>query len=867
MAKRSTHRSLLGWFLPIILCGFTSGLAVGQSSPPDVSDEALQEANAAREFPDGSADGSVETAKQREAIENKSVKQLSEELKEKPEVRDADRKTNQPDNEIDSDLKKMAEAPPDTLPWDERIDRYEASELIRDPSENPDEMYAELALLLSIRATQFALLLDDAKSRDDPALDNREELEQLYPAADQNLFRLPAGAETVRHVHENYLALYDQRVRLLGLVSSDLRAEITGLQLFGMDELFFELRSVWLEIRYQGLRLPAAVQQLREAALHAPLPLIWFAVYLGLLVFVFRWWRGWFADTLDRIKDYLLAIRPRTKTVVSRVRFVWYLERVRKPVEWFIFFAVFFNFIEFLELKFVSAVTHIVINWILFAWFVVALVDSLVARSAGGAASDTGKRRLRSLRLVGVWAVGLGLSLDLSERLAGEGALYALVWRVFQILLVPLLFALLGMWREELFQRARREDREFMTRAEFNSQTGLAKYVGAAKAFGFLFAAWLRRLLLRRLVDIDPSRTRGMQGRSADDDEGQRISDELRQSYLDVADHYTGYARSERKDLVARIENGLGGRVVVIGERGIGKNGFLQQVCEELDAGSVTVDAMSGSVTEIEQQLADALKIDAPMDETAAAEAVEKNKIRIVIVRNWHMLVRPVMGGFQRMQHLADLLECLPTGIVRVLSSDRYAWQFIRRALGERATSVDVIDLQPWSDEQLADFLADRCDALEMQVDFTRVRVPSQFIEANQDSYAKRNRRGLFIMAASLAGGNPSIALRLLVDCLRIDEKGALYATLPANSDSRPVEKASDHIHMVLKIIAQSQYITRDDIVRNLRYPGSVVDNALRTALDNEWIMEKNNYYSLSWRWFRTITRVLARQNLLAGVK
>jgi DNA-binding IclR family transcriptional regulator len=71
----------------------------------------------------------------------------------------------------------------------------------------------------------------------------------------------------------------------------------------------------------------------------------------------------------------------------------------------------------------------------------------------------------------------------------------------------------------------------------------------------------------------------------------------------------------------------------------------------------------------------------------------------------------------------------------------------------------------------------------------------------------------------------------------------------------------------VLRVIAQAERISEEHLRENLRYPASVIRNALHLAVDRGWVIEADEHYSLSWHWFRTITRVLARQNLLAGVR
>ena len=62
-------------------------------------------------------------------------------------------------------------------------------------------------------------------------------------------------------------------------------------------------------------------------------------------------------------------------------------------------------------------------------------------------------------------------------------------------------------------------------------------------------------------------------------------------------------------------------------------------------------------------------------------------------------------------------------------------------------------------------------------------------------------------------------------------------------------------------------YLCSELLEDNLRYPRSVIENAIQFALDRGWIEIHNDHYSLSLTWFRSVTRVLSRQNLLAGVR
>lgn len=757
--------------------------------------------------------------------------------------------------------------------WDIRVDQFEQDALsFAEVREDPNALFEELTALIQMRARQFDLMVSSAASRNDPADDHIDVLAAVFPDLPADLIALPDYVVSIQDAHENLLGLYQQRIRLLAYVSDDFRAQITGLELYGMQQLYSELGMIWLELRYQVLRVPDAGRLVMQMAVRAPLPLVWFVLELGLLIFIFSWWRRWFPETITRMRNYLLSIRPRSVEIVRRMRGLWYVERIRKPVEWLLFFIVLISLTDFLQLEFVTDIGLIVIRWIFISWFIVALLDAVIARGAGGAASETGKTRRRSFRLLAAWLVMLGLGLELTDRLAGPAALYTNIWRLFQVLFFPVVFIQLGMWREELFRRARFEDKEFMSRAEYEAQTGLGKYVGATKLIGFLFAARLRRHLLRRLERYDPGRSAsldGAVGRAPTESNEEGLDEETRSRFLSGSMNYTRYARAERNAVIERIEGRSGGDVIVIGERGIGKDGFLELVCQDADPEYISIDCAEGTARSIERQLSAQLGIEGPFtDREAIAAAITEKQIDVVAVNSVHMMVRPVMEGFAELEKASQLFGLLPGHVARVMTMDRYAWQYIRCALPEVAASAaQLVQLPAWSDEQIMELISGRCKEVGIEPDLLQVRVPSQYLNSGDDSIRERNRKGICAMISTLSGGNPSIALRLFTDCLYKGKSNRWIVGLPKNLSSHSVAQSSLHVLLVLRVIAQAERINKEDIVANLRYSPAVVENALRVALGRGWVREKNGRYSLAWPWFRTITRVLARQNLLAGVR
>jgi len=753
--------------------------------------------------------------------------------------------------------------------WTERVDEFEAA-LLSGPAEaeNPDELFVELTALLRLRLHQFEMVLDGSTLRIEQAEYDAAELRNAFPDMPADLYSLPTGVVTVQQVHENLQALYAQRLRLFEHVSEEFYLQLIGNGTAGTDEVLLELNLIVLELHYQILRVPDVVRQTQVLLKRAPFVLVWFVVQLWLLILVFRWWRNWAPETLKRMQNYLLAIRPRSKEIMGQVRLLWYVDQVRGPLEWLVFFNLLFQVIDIYDLEFVTNTGIIIVRWIFFFSFLVSLVNAIVARGSGGITGEHAATRLKSFRLFAAWIVLLGLGLDLAEHLTGIGTFYSYVGGLFEILTFPVLLLQLGLWRENLFRRLQRVDHEKITEEEYAAQKGLRKYLGAATMAGYLFAAWLSGILLRRMERFNPGRVGLTEAPTEIDDDNvdQPIDSELRDSLINGEVDYTKYGRAERRTLVDQINRGFGGFVLVIGERGVGKDAFVSQVGESIEGDYLQLDCSGCSARDLEQQLASQLGLDGGLgDSVAVANAIEAKNVKMLFVSNLHLLIRPIVGGFDELQKLSDWFDYLPDNFARVCALDSYAWQYIKCAIGEQATGLGTVQLPAWTEEQIRELISTRCEVLELEPDATRVKVPTRYLDANHDTLQERNLQGIMVMVANLSGGNPSIAMRLFAECLRVDTDGTLFATLPDNADSRDLERAPVYQLLTLRVIAQAERITHEHLVSNLGYGDEVVSNALHVALVNGWIRKRKGEYTLTWPWFRTITRTLARQNLLAG--
>ncbi|MGK0498580.1 MAG: hypothetical protein ACJAYG_000211 [Oceanicoccus sp.] len=736
--------------------------------------------------------------------------------------------------------------------------------------EDADDYFEMLRNEVRLRLWQFDMALVAANSVDDKVLIDPALLEADHPGFPKKMYQLPADVDTVQDLYIDLVDLYSARTGALELVSSERHRRAVGTALMGMQELSAEKDLIKAAIRYQVLRFPQAYQQIKSMLSQAPITLLWLVIQFILAIMLFRWWRDWLPSTLQRMRDGLLAIRPRTQEILSRLRGLWYIDQVRTPLEWLLLWTFMFGLLQFDGIDFIRDTGLIVMRWIMFAWFSVALLNAFAARGAGGLAGDAATLRLKTMRLIANWLMLLGLSLDLVGNLVGNAALINWIWRVFALLAFPLVFRLLDLWHMELYARLQREGEPDIPEQEYAAQRGFKRWIGTAKVGGLLITSWLRSVLLKRIAQFDPAAGRNISDDKTNDNDADTtkgLTGDLRNSLIKGYESYSKYSRLERRQLVDRINAQESGLVNIIGERGIGKGQFLRQIADAHDYNSIFIDCQRGGFDEVTTEFIRQLGLTEanPSDEAINAVISERN-IHYVAINNLHLLARPVMGGFTELAKLSHLFTRVHTPLLWVISIDRYAHHFIAQAQTDYVSESNI-QLRSWTEEQIGEFIENSCKTAEITPDFSNVRVPRQYMDTAEDIIEERNQAGIYAMISSLSRGNPSIAIRLFADCLQRNDKAGYDVTLPANLDAQTLENASITMLLILRVIAQSELITLEDIIDNLRFDPPVIKTNLHFAVMAGWVEHRNGLYRITWPWFRTITRILSRKNLLAGVR
>jgi len=738
--------------------------------------------------------------------------------------------------------------------------------------DDADVLYEELSHQLRLKRKALRMALRWARSPTD-VIDTSPQSGDMAEAE-------PERTITVEDLYASMVSLYETRILLLQAVSPELNARITGHSEAGQVKFKGEMEYMLLYLRFHAMAIPQLGPRLLEQLVATPVLVTWDLLKLILAIILFRWWRQWAPQGLVDFRGRILRIKPRTKHSLRFARLVWYLQEVRSPLEWVLLLWVFIEILATPSLIVIEDFLHIVFNALLFAWFAVRLINAIASRGVAGLADDTSGLRLRSLRLVAGWLLVLSLGLKLTETYTGEGTTYAMVWALFEVLSVPVAILLLSWWRHEIRQRLEEMPALPGWVNKTMQRSGVLRgYVNTLLGALYLIFIALRQLGIRQLSKFSGGREIVVKliGRELFQEQEKKalvlntapinsaLSDRLLSNEGQIAKKIYG---KELKRLTEFVEFGDGGMVSIRGERGIGKSLLLQQLAQKFEEKCIIVKCSMQGFDGIVQDLAERFSM--PKDQLDAlrlADLVNERDIRFIVFDDVHLLARPKMNGVIELDRLSDFVAPLRANvkIALIVTMIRSAFQYLSRLRGERAVLADSIELPAWTLEQLTGLIETRSRQAGIDPDFSEIDIPYQYDDFDYDSPDDRIRSWFYRILWNVSGGNPSVALRLWNDSLAETPEGrVIVQVLPQVFAADQMDNVSLPILLILRVIVQSGMTTAEDIAESLQLPSNVIESGIRFLLHSGWIEENDDYYQVTWQWFRAIKRVLTRQNLLA---
>ncbi len=668
--------------------------------------------------------------------------------------------------------------------------------------------------------------------------------------------------------------VYAARVRLLDLVSPELRSRVLGAGPLGRRESRLELEIARLDLFFQTLAIPQGLRSIVSAFFDDPLVFLSRFAEMIFALLVFRFWRQWAKKGLPRARISVLSIRPRTDLHLRLARMLWYVQRLRGPVEWLALLYVASVKLDPGDLGELATLIGVVLFWVLLTRLGILVIDALGVGRDGRVEDRVRAIRRRSLRLGATWFLLTSLGLDLISRYVGEAALHAWASRLVTLLTLPLALTLIVWWQDEIRRRleAASEDSEIARRL-LKHQYGLLQYPMTAVSAVYLASARILRSLLRAASRFEIGRRwlaallrREVEREHAESvTSGDLISEELERALLTPDEtQVVGPYRDGLERLLAHVEKGRGGTIVILAERGGGIRSFLERARESIGPGMQIIRCPVEGVSSLQRVIRDefALAEGADLEQELPA-CVEARGVKVIAFQDLHRIVRPCVGGLDGLERIAQVVGSLGDDVLCLVTLTHEAWTYVSRMLGDRAILHEVIELPAWSEDQIEKLIDGRCRQAGIEPDYRGLSFPRQYDENERATLLERNRSGYRRVLWELSSGNPEVAIRLFAKSLRVQRGGRVVVRLPQPASSTEMAAANLTTLLVLKVLMQTGVATIEDLRKSIRERTEVLQGVLTACLQNGWIEEEDERYEIAWSAYRRVKAVLIRRGLI----
>ncbi|WP_185968033.1 AAA family ATPase [Thalassotalea sp. PS06] len=648
----------------------------------------------------------------------------------------------------------------------------------------------------------------------------------------------------------------------------------TSTKLDGIKEARLEASYIKLELLVIAKATYDRFKEIPKRFELAPLGIITTILKMLLAIFLFYMWRSWSKDGFPDWRKRILDKKPVSSIKRKYARFIWYFDKTRSPLEWLIFINIILAFLDVLQIPISKATISTVAFWTCITIFIFKLLEKMIERGKQGLLKGISKQQSRSIKLL-IWWFGLFMMMDsLLSLYIGEVTIFAWLSRLFLLLFIPVYLYLISKWRKDAFQVVgqERDAPEWIKRIH-NNQTGLKGFISANICVLYsiymgtihIFLQIISKAETGRRFTTEIYRKKFINDNQEAIDKHSHLPDidaSLKEKLISADGGEVKSVHAKHIKLVKRMmDSGDLSHVSVVGERGIGKT-FLLNSLSKITPNHLRLNckpSFKNLLCDLAQQLN--VPINQSMMEQVRNAIVEKN-IRLILIDNCHLLLSPKANGQKQIRRLCSWVNNLSGQCLCVLTFNSSSWPLVK-ALGlEPEHNTTSIKLSPWSQNEIETLLDQRTAQNNIDPDFSQLIIPRQLADNEGEEPENQKKSGVYRVIWGYADGNPAISCRLLSDSLAQD-KDKIIVRLPDYPDTTLMEGYEITTLLLLRVICQFGAISLKEIKGNLGYRNFAVKSALARCQANGMIGFHDNKYSISWLWYRSVSRYLSRQNLL----
>jgi len=516
-----------------------------------------------------------------------------------------------------------------------------------------------------------------------------------------------------------------------------------------------------------------------------------------------------------------------------------------------------------------------------------ALILSAVSFTRRKVSTEISDRILRSVRLMGRYALGVAAFLVVAATVVGKGYLYNLVLELSWLGAIPIAFVLLRRWRDDLFDiyvptfpRSR-----LNTLIEKYRKRSTAVFVVipaalhlAGRAVWIYARAWaLRFERIRKAVSYIFRRR--LETKAAAVGHGttdlSTLPDDLRESFradptddLAVA-HYPGM--DQALGLVERyLDGGPGGAIALVGERGVGKSTWLHELQGRIEHLPVRYARIENSVigeAAACAELCRILELERCTDIDTLTRGIHELPRQVVMLDHCQEFVLRCVRGAEGFEAAAQVLQRTVGQLVWVCSFSKPIWEYLEFAHKGQNVFDQVQFLRGWTEEQILDLVARRTAMASYTVTFEDL-IDDDVHEQERDAEITRTQERFIRLLWDYTDGIPRLAMyfwlrSLIPDGERWSDKSAARVRLFKGPVPDDLEHLQEQSRFVLNSVVSHGMLSLDEAVQVLQYTPDQCLSILELLRARGYLALDGDRYRVTNHWDRAVVRYLRRKHLL----
>lgn len=754
-----------------------------------------------------------------------------------------------------------------------------------------DELLGETEKTITIPRVPKGVTLPDAGDAELAA--RRDRIAEAIVALDGGATSLETEKRellwaALRSVMAAERTLNERRIELIERVSPAKRDRVLGFGAEGRAQGLREVRRVGLEVRWLRATGDALVRE-TFADLKRParivgiaLQVIALAAILSAAMFVRR-----------RIGPWLAAASEAMPELVHSAGVARALQKIAGA-----FAAIAVEVVSLGAVLLVPVVSRIEVHdgpasvpYALLQWYWayrVALATThrgiawLAATDEGTISEDTGTKILRSARLVGRTSFLFAVLLAASAAVVGRGYLHTLIARAAYVLAIPVAVILVRWWRDDIaraFLAIRPTGR--LSALVARTRTRWIGFFVAIAAFGVLLGAWVVHVVRTFVLRFERSRkTLAFLFRRRLEKQGERaaprravLEPEVLAFFTEApveteelrVDRFPGLAELETRFERFRAGERVGATVVV-GRTGHGKTSWLRAAasrCSGMPSHTITLRVRTTDPCEVAATIARAVGApEAVRDLDTLAAHLLASERRVVVVDEAQLWFLRGVQTLDAWRGFTRLVERTGDKVLWLAAFAHYPWEFVRWIAKGDVVFRTIVELPPWSEQELGKLLGRRNEASGLTIvydDLIVDRVSGADAKKQVLSTAHDYNR----LVWDYSEGSPRVALHVWGRSLVPDGPGRARVRLFDSPRAAVLDALSESAKFVLASVVWHERLSLDDAVSVLLLPRSACEEAFARLEDAGVAIREEGHLRIEPLWWPVVIRYLRRNHLV----